>query len=83
MTPQRTLVIRIAAIILASDSAITLARFRPSKLASLEAQERYFSYRAIVVAIVSRNSVVLVFFGVSHSYRPICCKMGYRTDVPV
>ena len=28
---QRTLVIRIAAIILASDSAITLARFRPSK----------------------------------------------------
>ena len=29
---QRTLVIRIAAITLASDSAITLARFRPSKL---------------------------------------------------
>ena len=28
---QRTLVIRIAAITLASDSAITLARFRPSK----------------------------------------------------
>ena len=29
---QRTLAIRIAAITLASDSAITLARFRPSKM---------------------------------------------------
>ena len=29
---QRTLVIRIAAITLASDSVITLARFRPSKI---------------------------------------------------
>ena len=32
---QRTLVIRIAAITLASDSAITIVRFRPSKRASL------------------------------------------------
>ena len=32
---QRTLVIRIAAITLGSDSAIILARFRPSKVASL------------------------------------------------
>ena len=32
MTAKRTLVIRIAAIILASDSAMTLARFRPSKV---------------------------------------------------
>ena len=23
------------------------------------------------------------FCGVSHNYRAICCKMGYRTDVPV
>ena len=23
------------------------------------------------------------FRGVSHDYRAICCKMGYRTDVPV
>ena len=23
------------------------------------------------------------FYGVSHNYRAICCKMGYRTDVPV
>ena len=23
------------------------------------------------------------FHGVSHNYRAICCKMGYRTDVPV
>ena len=37
---------------------------------SLEAQQRYFSYRAILVAIVLQNSFVLVF-------------MGYRTDVPV
>ena len=44
---------------------------------------RYFSYRAIV----SQNSFMLVFFfgggGVSHNYLSICCKMGYRTDVPV
>ena len=31
------------------------------------------------------NSFVLVFFGggVSHNYRGMCCKRGYRTDVPV
>ena len=34
----------------------------------LEAQQRYFSYRAILVAIVSQNSFVLVF-------------MGYRTII--
>ena len=39
-------------------------------LEDLEAQQRYFSYRAILVAIVSQNSLLLVF-------------MGYRTDVPV
>ena len=32
---------------------------------------------------VSQNSFVLVFYGVSHNYRAIRCKMGYRTDVPV
>ena len=32
---QQTLAIRIAAITLASDSAITIARFRPSKAAAL------------------------------------------------
>ena len=62
---------------------------------SLEAQQRYFSYRAILVAIVSQNSLVLVFIGVSHNYRAIRCKMwlshgcvsvklsakgGYRTN---
>ena len=36
---QRTLAIRIAAITLASDSAITIARFRPSKVAK-NAQKR-------------------------------------------
>ena len=35
----------------------------------LEAQQRYFSYRAMPVAIVSQNSFVLVF-------------MGYRTIIP-
>ena len=35
---------------------------------ALEAQQRYFSYRAILVAIVSQNSFVLVF-------------MGYRTII--
>ena len=39
---QRTLVIRIAAITLASDSAITLARFRPSKLQSLAVKNIVF-----------------------------------------
>ena len=34
----------------------------------LEAQQRYFSYREILVAIVSQNSFVLVF-------------MGYRTTI--
>ena len=54
------------------------------RVASLEAQQRYFSYRATLAAIVSQNSFVLVFVGgVSHNYRAICCKMGCRTDVPV
>ena len=35
---QRTLVIRIAAITLASDSAITLARFRPAKIKNILAR---------------------------------------------
>ena len=35
---------------------------------TLEAQQRYFSYRAILAAIVSQNSFVLVF-------------MGYRTII--
>ena len=46
----------------------------------LEAQQRYFSYRAIHVAIVSQNSFVLVLWA-SHNYSAICCKMGYCTDM--
>ena len=38
------------------------------RLMNLEAQQRYFSYRAIFVAIVSQNSFVLVL-------------MGYRTII--
>ena len=26
---------------------------------------------------------MLVLWGISHSYRAICCKMGYRRDVPL
>ena len=37
----------------------------------------------ILVAIVLQNSIVSCFNGASHNYRAICCKMGYRTDVPV
>ena len=48
----------------------------------LEAQQRYFSYRAIPVAIVSQNYLVFVFVG-SHNYRAICCKIGCRADGPV
>ena len=50
---------------------------------SLEAQQRYLSYRAILVAIVSQNVFVFLFSVVSHNYHSICCKMGYRTDVSV
>ena len=50
--------------------------FWPGSRSSLEAQQRYFSYRVILVAIVSRNSFVLVFFGVSHKYRAIRSKTG-------
>ena len=38
---QRTLAIRIAAITLASDSAITLARFRPSKAQMCLCESKY------------------------------------------
>ena len=33
------------------------------EMSGLEAQKRYFSYRAILAAIVSQNSFVLVFVG--------------------
>ena len=64
------------------DAAFIWQRFL-HELRTLEAQQRFFSYRAILAAIVSRNSFVLVFYGVSHNYRAIRCKMGYRTDMPV
>ena len=62
-------------------SALTFGHLSVS--VHLEAQQRYFSYRAILVAIVSQKSFVFVFMGVSHNYRAIRCKMGYRTDVLV
>ena len=52
-------------------------------VSDLEAQQRYFSYRAILVAIVSQKSFVLVFMGYRTIIACVRCKMGYRTDVPV
>ena len=46
------------------------ARFAAAFRMRLEAQQRYFSHRTMLVAIVSQNSFVLVF-------------MGYRRDAPV
>ena len=42
----------------------------------LEAQQRCFSYRAILVAIVSQNYFVLVFVGYRTIIRATRCKMG-------
>ena len=50
---------------------------------SWEAQQQYFPYHVILATIVSRKYFVLVFMGESHKHRAICCKTGYRTDVPV
>ena len=52
-------------------------------LGILEAQWRYFSYRAMPAAIVSQSFFVLVFVGYRTIIARICCKMGYRIDVPV
>ena len=54
------------------------AKRTTNAMATLEAQQLYFSYRAILVAELFR-----AFLGIAHNYRVICCKMGYRTDVPV
>ena len=51
-------------------------------LRPLEDQQRYFSYRVTLVAIVSQNYLVFILVGVSHNCRAICCKTGYCTDVP-
>ena len=50
---------------------------------TLEAQQRYFSYPAMLVAMVLQNSFVLVVFGVSCNHCEICCTIGYHADVPV
>ena len=41
-------------------------KWENSKFTNWEAQQRYFSYRAILVAIVSQNALVLVFMGIAH-----------------
>ena len=45
----------------------------------LEAQQRYFSYRAILVAIVSQNVFVLVFMG----YRTIVARYAAKWGITV
>ena len=50
------------------EQSIQNTEVASAMVAFLEAQQRYFSYRAILVAIVSQNSLVLVF-------------MGYRTII--
>ena len=64
------------------------AKARPPKL---EAQEEYFSYRVILVAIVSQNDFVLLFMGyltiiVRHiasgvSHRCACAKTKYQEGI--
>ena len=48
--------------------------FPPSRDSFLEAQQRYFSYRAMLVAIVLHNSFVLVFFFGGGGYRTIIAR---------
>ena len=64
------------------ECAIPLVVFSSARTTDLEAQQPYSSYRAILVTTVSQNYLVFCFCGASHNYRAICCKMGYRTDVP-
>ena len=47
---------------------------------SLEAQQRYFSHRAILVAIVSQNPFVLVFMG-GGGYRTIIARYVARWGI--
>ena len=51
-----------------------MQRFPPA----FEAQQQYFPYCAILVAIASQNNLVLVFVGGggSHNFHTICCKGG-------
>ena len=49
----------------------------------IEAQQRYFSYRAVLVAIVSHNSFVFVFMGYRTILARYVAKWGYRIDVPL
>ena len=50
--------------------------FEFSRFTNLEAQQRYFSYRAILVAIVSQNNLVLVFVGYRTSIARYVAKCG-------
>ena len=49
---------------------------------ALEAQQRYFPYRTIIVAIVSQNCLCLFLWGIAQLSRDTLQK-GYRRDVHV
>ena len=83
---QRTLVIRIAAIILASDSAITLERFRPSNPKNLLRQffclgGCYFLFSAVIfedpLKIPFKTSVKIASRGYFYFSRLILASRGY------
>ena len=59
---QRTLAVRIAAITLASDSAITIARFRPSKVAMFSGvrQAHFWAHRASKMAALGESLLLCV-----------------------
>ena len=63
--PHSSIIVKASA---SNPSHFACTSSRESNTGSLEAQQRYFSYRAILVVIVSQNSFVLVF-------------MGYRTII--
>ena len=54
----------------------TLQKLRTNRITNLEAQQRYFSFRAIPVAIVSQNSFVLVFVGYRTTIARYVAKCG-------
>ena len=42
-----------------------------------------FMSRATFSDSIAKLLLACFFNGISHNYRAMCCKMGYRTDMPV
>ena len=51
------------------------------QVANLEAQEQFFLYHAVLLAIISHNSLRLVLAGYRTIMARYVAKVGYRTDV--